>query len=101
MESEAKNLKSVAEVLLEWVWWGGLVSVALTVLLVVTLKTVSLDNEAASIILMVLFIAITAWGTKKQIEKEATEWKKHFRTWIVLLLLGLVLLVLAILFVPT
>lgn len=98
---EERSLRDVVEVLLEWVWWGGLVSVALTVLLIVALKTVSLDNEAASIILMALFIAVTAWGTRKLIEKDETEWKRHFRAWIALLLLGLVLLVLAILFVPT
>ncbi|MBS7246674.1 MAG: hypothetical protein QXW47_02255 [Candidatus Jordarchaeales archaeon] len=101
MESEEKGLGKFTETLLEWTGWGGLAAAAITVLLVATLGSVHLDNEAAAIIIMSLFLGITAWGTGKLIKEREEERRKYFRIWIALVFLGAVLLILAILFVPT
>lgn len=100
MESEERGLKEVVEVLLEWTGWGGIIAAAITFLLVAT-PSVSLDSEAAAIILMSLLFSVTAWGTSKLIRKRGEEWKRYFGMWIAIVSLGAVLLVLAILFVPT
>ncbi|MBS7287506.1 MAG: hypothetical protein KIH01_01835 [Candidatus Freyarchaeota archaeon] len=102
MEGEEIGFREVVEVLLEWAGWGGIVAAVITFLLVATLGSVSLDSEAAAIILMSLLFGVTAWGTSKLIrEGEGEDWKRYFGIWIAIVSLGTVLLVLAILFVPT
>lgn len=100
MEDEDR-FKSIVEVLLEWTGWGGFISAVVTVLLVAVLGSVSLDNEAAAIIIMTAFLGVTSWGTSRLIREREGEWKKYFNTWLGLVLIASVLLVLAILFVPT
>lgn len=101
MESEEKEFGKVIEVLLEWTGWGGLAAAATTALLVATLSSVHLDNEAVAIIIISLFFGITAWGTGKLIKEKGEKQKRYFRIWIALVVLGAVLFILAILFVPT
>lgn len=96
-----ERFKSVVEVLLEWTGWGGFIAATVTVFLVVALKSVSLDNEAAAIILMATFMGITSWGIGKLVKEREEEWRKYFNVWLGLILMASVLFVLAILFVPT
>jgi len=101
MESKEKEFRGIIEVLLEWAGWGGLVAAVVTFLLVAILGSVHLDNEAVAIIIMSLLFGITAWGTNKLIREKEEKLKIYFKMWIAIVFIGTILLVLAILFVPT
>lgn len=89
------------ETILEWTGWGSLATLLIILAAMILIEGINLDAETTAMIIIAIYFWVVSWGTGKLIKDNPKAWKHYLYHWTTAIILGCVLCVLGVIFIPT